>query len=161
ITAVDVTIFRPDRHVLLHEFAIRWLNTEHSLARCALMAGGTTRKRISRLNLGKLWVAAPSVAEQSRVAALLATVDEATDKTEAVIAKPPQVRAGLLPDLLTRGLDEHGQLRDPIAHPEQFKDSSLGRIPREWRVRTIEELATQVTDGEHQTPSRSPEGIYL
>ena len=59
-------------------------------------------------------------------------MDEAIAKTEAVIAKLKQVRAGLLHDLLTRGLDEHGQLRDPIAHPEQFQDSPLGRIPREW-----------------------------
>ena len=61
---------------------------------------------------------------------MLDTVDEAIAKTEAVIAKLKQVRAGLLHDLLTRGLDEHGQLRDPIAHPEQFQDSPLGRIPR-------------------------------
>ena len=45
---------------------------------------------------------------------MLDTVDEAIAKTEAVIAKLKQVRAGLLHDLLTRGLDEHGQLRDPM-----------------------------------------------
>lgn len=74
----------------------------------------------------------PSKPEQTRIAAVLDTVDEAIAKTEAVIAKLKQVRTGLLHDLLTRGLDEHGQLRDPIAHPEQFKDSPLGRIPRNW-----------------------------
>ena len=71
-----------------------------------------------------LFLSFPSdITEQSRIAAVLDTVDEAIAKTEAVIAKIKQVRAGLLHDLLTRGLDEHGQLRDPIAHPEQFKDS--------------------------------------
>ena len=40
-------------------------------------------------------------------------MDEAIAKTEAVIAKLKQVRAGLIHDLLTRGLDENGQLRDP------------------------------------------------
>ena len=40
----------------------------------------------------------------------------------------------MLHDLLSYGLDEHGQLRDPVAHPEQFKDSPLGLIPREWDV---------------------------
>lgn len=44
------------------------------------------------------------------------------------------MRAGLRHDLLTRGLDENGELRNPIAHPEQFRDSPLGRIPREWIV---------------------------
>ncbi len=63
-------------------------------------------------------------------------------KTEVVIVKLKQVRAGLLHDLLTRGLDEHGQLRDPIAHPEQFKDSPLGRIPKEWRCDVLGNLVS-------------------
>ena len=50
------------------------------------------------------------------------------------------MRAGLLYDLLTRGLDEHGQLRDPIAHPEQFRDSPLGRIPNGWRCDVLGNL---------------------
>lgn len=76
----------------------------------------------------------PELDEQTRIAAVLDTVDEAIAKTEAVIAKLRQVRAGLLHDLLTRGLDHNGQVRDPIAHPEQFQDSPLGRIPKEWRA---------------------------
>lgn len=80
-----------------------------------------------------LWLPLPvGAAEQSRIAAVLDAVDDAIKKMEAVIAKLKQVRAGLRHDLLTRGLDEHGQIRDPIGHPERFKDSSLRRIPREW-----------------------------
>jgi type I restriction enzyme S subunit len=79
----------------------------------------------------------PALPEQSRIAAVLNTADEAIAKTEAVIAKLRQVRAGLLHDLLTRGLDPNGQLRDPIAHPEQFQASPLGRIPKEWEVATL------------------------
>ena len=75
--------------------------------------------------------------EQTRIAAVLDTMDEAIAKTEAVIAKLKQVRTGLLHDLLTRGLDEHGQLRDPVAHPEQFQDSPVGRIPKEWTFETL------------------------
>ena len=36
-------------------------------------------------------------------------------------------------DLLTRGIDEHGNLRSEQTH--EFKDSPLGRIPVEWEVR--------------------------
>ena len=81
---------------------------------------------------------------------MLDTVDEAIAKTEAVIAKLKQVRAGLLHDLLTRGLDENGQLRDPIAHPEQFQDSPLGRIPREWTV-----VSLKAFGGNRLTATRS------
>src|SRR5690625_5192544 len=72
--------------------------------------------------------------EQRRIARVLDTVDAAIRQTEAVIAKLKQVKAGLLHDLLTRGLDENGELRDPVRHPEQFKDSPLGRVPKEWEV---------------------------
>lgn len=82
----------------------------------------------------------PKPEEQSRIAAVLDTVDEAIANTEAVIAKLRQVRAGLLHDLLTRGLGKNGQLRDPIAHPEQFQDSPLGLIPRGWDVETLEQI---------------------
>jgi type I restriction enzyme S subunit len=74
-------------------------------------------------------------------------VDEAIAKTEAVIAKLRQVRAGLLHDLLTRGFDEHGQLRDPIAHPEQFQDSPLGRIPRGWCFSKFEKVLEGIDAG--------------
>jgi type I restriction enzyme S subunit len=75
--------------------------------------------------------------EQTRIAVVLDTVDEAIAKTVAVIAKLRQVSGGLIHDLLTRGLDANGQIRDPIAHPEQFQDSPLGRIPREWELASL------------------------
>jgi type I restriction enzyme S subunit len=94
----------------------------------------------------------PPLDEQFRIAVVLDTVDEAIAKTEAVIAKLKQVRAGLLHDLLTRGLDEHGQLRDPIAHPEQFQDSPLGQIPCDWRILALGDVAEKVQDGTHFSP---------
>jgi type I restriction enzyme S subunit len=95
--------------------------------------------------------------EQCRIAAVLDTVDEAIAKTEAVIAKLRQVRAGLLHDLLTRGLDHHGQLRDPIAHPEQFHDSPLGQIPRAWSVQKLDDMV-RIIDCKHYTPKFVKEG---
>lgn len=113
-------------------------------------ASGTTFLEISKADFSRIRTLRPNRAEQSRIAAVLDTIDEAIAKTEAVISKLKQVRAGLLHDLLTRGLDENGQLRDPIAHPEQFQDSPIGRIPRGWNVREIKDC--------YEVPSRS--GLY-
>jgi hypothetical protein len=44
------------------------------------------------------------------------------------------VRAGLICDLLTRGVDENDHLRDPIADPQAFHESPLGPVPRDWKV---------------------------
>ena len=49
------------------------------------------------------------------------------------------MKEGLLHDLLTRGLDKNGKLRDPKVHPEQFNGSPLGKIPKEWtQVRLLD-----------------------
>jgi type I restriction enzyme, S subunit len=107
------------------------------------LASGTTFLEISKADFSRIRTRRPRRPEQSRIAAVLDAVDGAIAKMEAVIAKLKQVRAGLLHDLLTRGLDEHGQLRDPIAHPEQFQDSPLGRIPREWRAGVLNDLVPE------------------
>ena len=114
------------------------------------LASGTTFLEISKADFSRIRTRRPKRPEQSRIAAVLDMVDEAIAKTEAVVAKLRQVRAGLLHDLLTRGLDENGQLRDPVAHLGQFHDSPLGRIPREWDVRQLEEC--------YAIPSRN--GLY-
>ena len=85
------------------------------------------------------------------IAAVLDTVDEMIEKTEAVIAKLRQVRTGLLHDLLACGLDENGQLRDPVAHPEQFQDSPIGRIPKAWKIAS---LVSQISFPEGQVDPR-------
>jgi type I restriction enzyme S subunit len=103
----------------------------------------------------------PECTEQRRIAAVLDTADEAIAKTEVVIAKLKQVRTGLLHDLLTRGLDEHGQLRDPIAHPEQFKDSPLGRIPKEWMIEPLDSCCSDVVDCPHSTPNYLDNGVLV
>ncbi len=96
---------------------------------------------ISSSTLREFAVPLPPLPEQRRIAEILDTLDEAIRKTEQVIAKLQQMKQGLLHDLLTRGIDENGELRDPERHPEQFKDSPLGRIPREWEVAPLENLA--------------------
>jgi type I restriction enzyme S subunit len=126
----------------------------------------TPQTTVRHLSVGDVYrIPRPALASKAQAfaAAVLDTVDEAIAKTEAVIAKLRQVRAGLLHDLLTRGLDHHGQLRDPIAHPEQFQDSPLGLIPKEWSsVRIAEEAEIQhgyAFNGRHFTDK--PIGLRL
>lgn len=102
------------------------------------------------LNLGDVenfQVLVPPFPEQRRIAEILDTVDEAIRMTEEIIAKLEEIEQGLLNDLLTRGIDEKGELRDPERYPEQFKDSPLGRIPRDWEVMGLESILESAVDG--------------
>ena len=80
--------------------------------------------------------------EQSKIAEVLSTVDRAIEETEALIAKQQRIKTGLMQNLLTRGIDEHGNLRSERTH--EFKDSPLGRIPVEWEVITLGAILKRV-----------------
>jgi type I restriction enzyme S subunit len=83
----------------------------------------------------------PPLSEQQKIAEVLSTVDEAIQKTSQVIAKTGRLKKGLMQELLTKG----------IGHKE-FKDTEIGRIPKEWEVVRIGDLGEVITG---TTPSTS------
>lgn len=91
--------------------------------------GGDHKRRwISEFS--KLKVVLPPYTEQTKIATILSKVDEAIAQTEQLIAKYTRIKTGLMQDLLTKGIDENGNIRSEATH--EFKDSPLGRIPKEW-----------------------------
>ncbi|MEH1860746.1 MAG: restriction endonuclease subunit S [Nostoc sp.] len=108
---------------------------------------GSTFPSVNSTRLAETLLLLPPFEEQKKIAEILDTVDEAIARTSSLIIKLKQTKAGLLQDLLTRGLDEDGKLRDPQAHPEQFKDSPLGQIPRYWDIERLESFAEFITSG--------------
>lgn len=107
---------------------------------------------LAREVLYRLPVLTPPPPEQSKIAEVLSTVDRAIAQTEALIAKQQRIKTGLMQDLLTRGIDEHGQLRSEATHA--FKDSPLGRIPVEWESDSIVSSMDQIMDFRGRTPKK-------
>jgi len=87
---------------------------------------------------GKIEILRFDKPEQTKIAEILSTVDRAIEQTEAIIAKQQRIKTGLMQDLLTHGIDGHGNLRSEETH--EFKDSPLGRIPVEWEAVPLKEL---------------------
>lgn len=108
---------------------------------------GSNYPAIGERDVQRLYIPKPPLCEQRRIAEILDTGDAAIRQTATLIVKLKQIKAGLLQDLLTHGLDAHGQMRDPVTHPEQFKDSPLGQIPHEWGITSIGSLAVYVGSG--------------
>ena len=107
-----------------------------AVPRLKRLGEGTTFAEISKSSLAKAEVVLPiDKAEQAKIAEVLSTVDRAIEETEALIAKQQRIKTGLMQDLLTRGIDEHGNLRSEQTH--EFKDSPLGRIPVEWESASL------------------------
>lgn len=106
---------------------------------------GTSINGITRADLLGLELDLPEKSDQAAIADILTTVDRAIEQIEALIAKQRRIKAGLLHDLLTRGIDEHGRLRDPSTH--RFKPSPVGLVPEEWEVKSIDEITAFVGSG--------------
>lgn len=88
--------------------------------------------------LNFVFICPKSPSEQRKIAEILETVDNAIEKSDRLIEKYKRIKQGLMQDLLTKGIDENGQIRNELTH--KFKDSPLGRIPEEWEVVKLEEV---------------------
>ncbi len=139
------------------EFYSWYMKSECFRSELERVATGTTNSHVRLPPKETLnWkIAHPPLPEQHRIAEILDTIDEAIQKTEALISKLKAMKQGLLQDLLTRGLDKNDKLRDPKAHPEQFKDSTLGRTPKEWQVVSIGKIS-RVRRGASPRPIDNP-----
>ena len=87
------------------------------------------------------FLAPVSLDEQRHIAEILTACDEVIEKSETVVEKYRAIKAGMLKDLFTRGIGKNGKLRPPPeSAPRLYKDTALGKVPREWEVRSLGEL---------------------
>ena len=107
------------------------------------MTGSAGQQRVPSGFFDQFRIPAFPQPEQAKIAEVLGAVDRAIEETEALVAKQQRLKAGLMQDLLTRGIDAHGQLRAESTHA--FKDSPLGRIPEEWDAVAVGDVGTVVT----------------
>ena len=70
--------------------------------------------------------------EVLKIAAILSSLDDAIEKTQAVIDQVQVVKRGLMQELLTRGL--------PGRHT-RFKQTEIGEIPEEWDFLPLRAMA--------------------
>ena len=99
---------------------------------------GSEHKRFWISEYSRLSIPLPPLPEQQKIAEILETIDNAIEKTDKIIEKYKRIKQGLMQDLLTKGIDENGNIRNEKTH--KFKDSPLVRIPEEWEVVRLGEM---------------------
>jgi type I restriction enzyme S subunit len=99
----------------------------------------------------------PPKPEQTAIATILSKVDEAIEATQKSIKAAEKLKKALMQNLLTGKLKPDGTWRTE----NEFYETKIGMLPKSWIVKTIKEVSTQVTDGEHTTPERTESGYYL
>lgn len=106
------------------------------------IARGTTVLMLDMPAIMRITICAPkNEVEQNRIVKILSTLDRAIEKTEALIAKYQQIKAGLMHDLFTRGVTANGKLRLPREQaPALYQESPIGWIPKGWDVKRLVDI---------------------
>ena len=146
----DIVIFRPGR-ALDPRFVGYASNGPDAVRHKSRTGQGSSVMHIYTHNLEKLHLSVPPLSEQKKIAAILSSVDEAIQATQAVIEQTRRVKEGLLQDLLTRGIGQGGRPHT------RFKQTEIGEIPESWEIRRVDQVC-RVTSG--ATPLRSNQAYF-
>ena len=119
---------------------------------CQSLQGSTGLRNIDLWALKSLRALVPPLPEQRKIAAILSSVDDAIEKTQAVIDQVQVVKRGLMHELLTRGL--------PGRHT-RFKKTEIGEIPQDWAVVRIGQLGVVEAGRQRYPGARGEPRSYL
>lgn len=138
LCSADMYPLCPQKDVTDPSFLLALVLSEHFSRFAEIVSTRSGFPKINRQELAEYTTARPPLPEQRRMAEVLDTLDDTILKTEQLIAKLKQMKQGLLHDLLTRGINENGELRDSERTPESFSESPIGRVPRDWQFGILE-----------------------
>ncbi|MBL9027197.1 MAG: restriction endonuclease subunit S [Myxococcales bacterium] len=139
IVSNEYSTLRP-RPSLLLDFLQHYSHTPYFQRTCFHSSHGVdVEKMIFKINE---WLVRPidlpSLPEQRKIAAILSSVDDAIEASQAVIDQLQVVKKAMMAELLTRGL--------PGRHT-RFKQTEIGEVPESWEVRRLSDLLQSIDAG--------------
>jgi type I restriction enzyme S subunit len=136
--------FEPISNLVIKSFLKHLLSQDSLFNQLSKFANQSAQANFGKQDLNKLVVQVPtSLTEQTHIANILSTADEAIAQTEQLIAKYQRIKTGLMQDLLTKGIDEHGNIRNKATHKFIVKNGV--EVPEEWEVVEFEIIADKKT----------------
>ena len=103
------------------------------------LVNGATRQKLTQADMRKMEIPLRSMSEQKRITAVLNMISELISLRKKQLAKLDQL-------VKSRFIELFG---DVTSNPNGYP------------VKSFEEISVLITDGEHATPHRTEEGIYL
>jgi len=120
-----------DKKIADWEYIYQVLTQNKFFLRLGPLSTGSTYPTCSTNDILTFNLPLPPLSEQKKIAEILSSVDDAIEKTQAVIDQTEIVKKGLMQELLTRGI--------PGKH-KKFKKTEIGEIPEDWEVVKLENL---------------------
>lgn len=109
-------------------------------------AVGGAQPNISNQQIESIVVSLPPLPEQQKIAAILSSVDDVIEKTQAQINKLKDLKTGMMQELLSPREGQAANINNPQGesknglHHTEFKDTPLGRIPAGWEVKSFSDI---------------------
>ena len=162
ICSYHLALIKPKKNVVNPIYLSKQLASADVSSYFSRMAAGSTRYGLSNGAIGRTRIPLPPLFKQNKIAVVLQTVDTAIEKTEALIEKYQQIKAGLMHDLFTRGITADGQLRPPREQaPELYQQTAIGWIPKEWEIKSLTSAATYQHGRPFPSTDYTNEGVLL
>lgn len=133
-------VFRVDSRAADGCFLEYLLRSPSMLSAYLRISEGTNvrRKKADFRDFASIQIPLPPLGEQRKIAAILSSIDDTIEKTEAVIAQLEVVKKAMMQELLTRGM--------PGRHT-RFKQTEIGEIPEGWEVAPVGTLCERMFVG--------------
>ncbi len=146
-----------------YNYVCYWLKSEKYECYAEIQGEGAAQKNISAKQIGQFLYRDAPILEQNKIASILQTIDQTIEKTQKLIEKYQQIKAGLMHDLFTRGITADGKLRPPREQaPGLYQETPIGWIPKDWNY---EEFGKKISvidpNPSHRYPIEVPDGIPI
>jgi len=152
---------RPKDGVVDATYLAKQLSLPETAAYFAQRATGSTRYGLSTRTIAQTPIHLAPLAEQQCIAAILTSLDNAIEATEALIEKHQQFKAGLMHDLFTRGVTPNGAIREPQVGSRA--DGAVGgAFPAGWDLLPLQRCLTEgASNGIYKPPHLIGSGALL
>lgn len=146
ICSTAFCVLRSDKSKLLPKYLYYHVQTPEFINKLYAIQRGANYPAVTDKDIKSQLIPLPPLPEQKEIAAVLTTVQEAREKTDAVIEAACQLKKSIMKHLFA-----YGPIAVKDAEKVKLKETEIGLVPKEWNYRKLGEIAKIKSGG---TPSR-------
>lgn len=132
---VQLALIKPDNRLISPSFLKYALLSPGTHQDIINKSSQSTMKFIGVQKIAKVLIPFPLLSEQKKIAHILSIVQEAKEKTEAVIEATKELKKSLMKYLFT-----YGPVSVEEAEKVKLKETEIGMIPEEWHVTNLRQV---------------------
>lgn len=160
VSSAYITFKIKDENTLLPLFLLNIVKSQTYISEIFRIScsRGSVRRSLAFRDLCDIPLPLPPLPEQQKIAAVLSAVQEAKEKTQAVIDATKALKKSMMKHLFT-----YGPMPPEEAENVPLKETEIGKVPEDWEIKTIEKSVESIEYGYSIAipKNESQDGIYI